>query len=79
MAESKVSERLEWLIGERVAVKVAYSELGQVSSDAFDGVYVDTVPMGREYFFVFEVDGARRLLRTSSVVEVRQIPRVAHA
>ena len=70
--QSKVGERMEWLSGKRVTVRVAYAEIGQVGSETFHGVYEDVVPLGREYFFVFNIAGRRRLVRTSSVVEIAE-------
>lgn len=67
---SKVGERLQWLQGSVVTVRVAYAEIGQIGSETFKAVYEDTVPLGREYFFVFNVSGRRRLIRTSAVVEI---------
>lgn len=71
---SKVGERLEWLQGQMVRVRVAYAELGQVGGDTFTATYEDTVPLGREYFFIFNASGQRRLIRTSSVVEIMTLP-----
>lgn len=70
---SKVSERLLWLKGKRVAVRVAYAEIGQMGGESFNALYEDVLPLGREYFFVFRVSNARVLIRTSTVIEVREI------
>ncbi len=70
--QSKLGERLEWLIGKKVTVRVAYAEIGQLGGETFHAVYEDVVPLGREYFFVFNVAGKRRLCRTSSVVEIAE-------
>lgn len=67
---SKVGERLQWLVGRKVTVRVAYAELGQLGSETFRAVYQDTVPLGREYFFIFNIAGRHRLIRTSAVVEI---------
>lgn len=67
---SKVGERLLWMTGQKVTVRVVYAEIGQLGSDTFNAVYEDTVPLGREYFFVFNISGRKRLIRTSSVVEI---------
>lgn len=67
---SKVSERLAWLDGRHVSVRVTYAEIGQLGGEQFNAIYRDVVPLGREYFFVFEVAGRRRLIRTGSVVEI---------
>lgn len=69
-AGSKVGERLDWLRGQMVTVRVVYAELGQVGGDTFTAIYEDTVPLGREYFFIFNASGQRRLIRTTSVVEI---------
>jgi hypothetical protein len=71
---SKVAERLEWLIGKSVSVRVAYAEIGQMGGEVFQATYVDIVPLGREYFFVFNVGGLRRVFRTSSVIELQELP-----
>ena len=69
--QTSVSERLAWwLEGAHCLVRVAYAEIGQVGGEQFHAIYRDVVPLGREYFFVFEVAGRRRLVRTSSVVEI---------
>jgi hypothetical protein len=70
---SKVAERLLWLRNHEVKVRVAYSELGAIGSESFNAVFEDCVPTGREYFFVFNVAGKRRLVRTSSVVEMEEL------
>lgn len=70
--QSKVGERLEWLAGRKVTVRVAYAEIGQLGGETFAAVYEDVVPLGREYFFVFNVAGKRRLVRTSSVIEIAE-------
>jgi hypothetical protein len=69
---SKVSERLQWLQNSKVTVRVCYAEIGQVGNETFEAVYEDTVPLGREYFFVFNVAGRRKLLRTVSVISIEQ-------
>lgn len=73
--ESRVSERLEWLEGCRVRVRFSYVKTGHLSEEVFEAEYVDTLPMGREYFFVFVVDGSdkNRLIRTSSVIEIVEL------
>lgn len=70
---SKVSERLGWMVGSTVIVRVAYAELGQLSPETFTAVYQDTLPLGREYFFVFSVGNHQRLIRTSAVVEITTV------
>lgn len=72
--QSRVSERVDFLRGKRVEVRVAYAEIGQIGGETFEAVYVDTVPMGREYFFHFDVGrGLSRLIRTSSVISITEI------
>jgi hypothetical protein len=70
MAESKVAERLTWLVGKRVSVRVSYAESGQTAGEEFVGIYRDVLPLGREYFFVFEWNNTERIIRTTSVVEL---------
>ena len=38
--------------------------------EAFDAVYMDIVALGKEYFFMFNLNGIIRLIRTTSVVEL---------
>lgn len=70
---SKVAERLLWLRKKEVEVHLAYSELGAIGSETFKAVFEDCIPTGREYFFVFNVAGKRRLVRTASVVEIKEL------
>jgi|WetSurMetagenome_2_1015567.scaffolds.fasta_scaffold612739_2 hypothetical protein len=70
---SKVGERLGWLTGRKVRVRLAYGELGQLGSEEFIAVYMDTLPLGREYFFSFKSGGKNRLVRTTSVVEIIEV------
>lgn len=67
---SKVGERLAWLQGSKVDVRLCYAEIGQLGGEIFTAVYEDTVPLGREYFFIFNVAGRHRLVRTTSVIEI---------
>jgi hypothetical protein len=77
--QSKVSERLDWLRGHKVLVRVTYAEIGQVGGERFKAVYEDTVPLGRQYFFVFSIAGRRRLVSTTAVVEIETDGDVAEA
>jgi hypothetical protein len=72
-ASSKVGERMMWLSGSKVRVRLAYAELGQLGSEEFVATYKDTYPLGREYFFSFEVGGKARIVRTTAVVEMTEI------
>lgn len=72
-AASKVGERLLWLSGKRVKVRLAYAELGQLGSEEFVALYRDCHPMGRSYFFVFSVGEKRRVIQTNHVVELTEI------
>jgi hypothetical protein len=69
-SSNRIADRLAWLQGKRVTVRVSYADSGQLSAEEFVGIYRDVVPMGREYFFVFEWNNTERLIRTSSVVEI---------
>lgn len=53
-----------------VKVRLSYAEIGQMGSEEFTGVYEDTLPLGRAYFFVFAVGRQKRLVQTSHVVEM---------
>lgn len=72
---SKVSNRLAWLEGQRVYVRMSYADTGQVTTSAFEATYLDTLPMGRSYFFVLSVDGARHVVRTENVVSMMELGR----
>ena len=67
---SKVADRIAFLVGHHVTVRVTYAESSGIGGETFNAIYRDTLPMGREYFFVFEVSGKARLVRTTAVVEV---------
>ena len=72
---SVVSDRLAWLTGQAVIVKVAAAEyLGIDQPHEFAAVYLETLPMGSAYFFRFKLStGATRLIRTNSVVEINTV------
>lgn len=72
--QSRVGERVEFLQGKIVRVRVAYAEIGQLGGELFDALFRDCIPLGREYFFVLEVSGKSRLVRTSAVIELSEIP-----
>jgi hypothetical protein len=65
---SIVSERLTWLIGHKVRVKVRANSDGQ--SEDFTGNYEDCLPVGRAYFMVFMVKGLRRMLQSDYIVQI---------
>lgn len=69
---SKVSERVQWLCGSKVTVRMTYFASADAESTMFNAVFEDVLPLGREYFFVFNISGCRRLVRTSNVVEIAQ-------
>lgn len=73
LASSKVSERMLWLSGKNVKVKLCYAELGQMGSEEFVAAYHDCLPMGAAYFFVFSVGGRRRMVKTTAVLEMAEI------
>lgn len=75
--QSRVGERVEFLAGRKVRVRVCYAEIGQMGGEVFDAIFIDCVPLGREYFFVFSISQARRLVKTSSVVEIAEVEDVA--
>lgn len=72
-ASSKVGERMMWLSGRNVRVRLRYAELGQLGSEEFVAQYEDCHPMGRSYFFVFSVGGKRRVIQTEHVVEMSEV------
>jgi hypothetical protein len=72
-ASSKVGERLQWLSGHKVRVRLRYAELGQLGSEEFVATYIDTAPMGRVYFFIFQAGNKRRLVQTEHVVEMATV------
>ena len=65
---SVASERLSWLQGHRVEVTVA-----DLVTPVFEAVYVDAYPLGRDSFFVFRQGDKRCLIRSTSVIAVRQL------
>jgi hypothetical protein len=60
-----ISDRLVWLKHKSVQVKVD-------NGSTFTGEYVDTLPLGRTYFFLFKVDDRARLVDTSKIIELIQ-------
>jgi len=50
-----------------------YVQLEQTGTRTGTRVKAVPVPLGREYFFVFEVGGKRRLVRTSGVTEIAEV------
>jgi hypothetical protein len=68
---SIVSERLTWLIGRNVRVKLQTSAGGQ--SEEFTATYEDCLPVGRGYFMVFMVKEKRRLVQSSYVTQVDEL------
>lgn len=73
-SSNKVGERFLPLSGRNLHVRLRYAELGQLGSEVFYSTYIDTIPAGRAYFFVFETGGKRRLIQTEHVVEMSEDP-----
>ena len=69
---SKVGERVAFMRGKRVTVRLSYAELGKLTEEAFESTLEDVIPLGREYFFVFVTGSKNRLVRCSSVIEVQE-------
>ena len=71
---SKVSDRLDWLIGQMVEI---YPQVVSGEGERpipFIAVYQDTLPLGSEYFFKFRLEnGTIRLIRTRAVLEIRTL------
>jgi hypothetical protein len=73
--ESIVKERVGFLIGRKVVVRVWWSQEGQQSSpsgDLFDAILVDCIPIGRDYYFVFEANGKRSIIKTAAVLQISE-------
>jgi hypothetical protein len=72
---SVVSERLHWLQGLAVRVEVSKWSPAEFENDdeVFDAIYIDVLPAGQAYFFVFRVGAKRRLIRTGSVVSMTEL------
>lgn len=74
--ESVVKERVSFLVGKLVRVRVWWSQEGQQASpggDLFDAVLVDLVPVGRDYYFVFETSGKRSVIKTAAVLQMSEV------
>ena len=75
---SIASERLEFLIGKLVQVRVWWRAEAQVSSpggDLFDAILVDVFPIGRDYYYVFASIGdnpKRSIIKTAAVLEIAE-------
>jgi hypothetical protein len=70
-ATSIVSERLTWLIGHKVRVKLRTTPDGQ--SEDFTGIYEDCLPVGRGYFMVFKVEEKRRMLQSDHIIQLDEL------
>jgi len=69
----KASERMESLVGKKVKVIMSYAMPGQMVGTEFEAIYKDCFPLGKEYFLKFDFNGAERLVRTLSTVEILEI------
>lgn len=67
----KVSERLIWLAGKNVMVRLRSADPSQ--TEEFAAIYLDCYPMGRAYFFVLAVAGKRRVIQTDHVLELTEL------
>jgi hypothetical protein len=69
--KSVIAERLDWLEGKDVRIRVR-SESGE-EPEQIVAIYLDTLPVGRAYFFKLKVGGVIHLIQTEQVVEVREV------
>lgn len=75
---STMRERLTDLIGKRVQVRVWWSAEAKEASpdgDLFVAVLRDCIPIGRDYYFVFELQGSRprrTMIKTAAVLQVTE-------
>jgi hypothetical protein len=84
---SIVADRVAFLEGKKVTVRVWWATASAEPKDSadspptpdspsgphvFSAVFESIVPLGREYFFVLRVDGRRSLIRTGSVLEMTE-------
>lgn len=73
-----MSDKLGPLQGEIVRVRVWWSLEAQSQhpdGDTFIAKLLDCVPLGRDYYFAFELeDGRRCLIKTAAVLSVEQVP-----
>ena len=58
-------ERMKWLTNQDVNVKM--------DNENFTGQYVDTLGLGKAYFFVINCSGKARLVETSAVKQIIQL------
>lgn len=73
-----VQERIAFLIGRRVRVRLWWSDEGRAASpegDLFEGTLLGCVPIGRDYFFVFSTGGdnpQRSIIKSAAVLQVTE-------
>jgi|WetSurMetagenome_2_1015567.scaffolds.fasta_scaffold1406898_2 hypothetical protein len=60
-----VRERMKWLYNNDVSVKL--------DTETFTGQYIDTLPLGKAYMFVFNCNGKARMVNTEKVIEIKQL------
>ncbi len=75
---SRVTERLAFLIGKRVRVRVWWNSEAQAASpagDLFVATFIDCLPVGRDYFLVFETNGRprRTIIKSSAVLQIEEV------
>ena len=71
------SEALADMQANLVRVKLSYTAGSESIYEEFVAHYIDVICIGREYFIMFRMeDGTRRQIRSSSVIEFSEIPKV---
>lgn len=74
-----VTQRLQdfGLKDKRVHVRVWWSQEAQLQNpegSSYEGMLLDCVPMGRDYYFVFQLDDGRRtMIKTAAVLLVEEM------
>ena len=63
------AERLEWMRGKEVDVRIVYYEEGAPCGEAFAGVYVDAVRLGEAVFLLVQIGHVLRAVNTKSIVD----------
>ncbi len=65
------AERLEWMRGKEVEVRIMYYEESVSRGEVFTGVYVDAVRLGEAAFLLVQIGHVLRAVNTKSIVDFR--------
>jgi len=62
------AQRLAWLINHKIEIRL------HASLESFEAVYLDTIPVGHNYFFLLNRDDLRIMIDVSDVAQITDLP-----